>query len=125
MRDINKRRKPKKGLRIVFFLVIAAIFIAVFMWLWNALIPCIIGWSAINYWQAAGLLILSKLLFGGFGRFGMGGMHQGFHKNPFFEKMHSLSPEERRDYIRRRMQGGPFCDKDKPENPTSTSQTEN
>ena len=25
------------------------------------------GWSTIGYWQAAGLLLLSKILFGGFG----------------------------------------------------------
>jgi hypothetical protein len=34
--------------------------------LWNWLIPAIVGWHAINFWQAVGILLLSKILFGGF-----------------------------------------------------------
>lgn len=41
---------------------------AVVMFLWNAIIPDVTGWKAISFWQAAGLLILFKILFGGFGR---------------------------------------------------------
>lgn len=37
------------------------------MRLWNWLMPEIFGLGAINYWQALGLLILAKILFGGFG----------------------------------------------------------
>lgn len=32
------------------------------MLLWNWLVPGITGWTAINYWQAVGLLVLSRLL---------------------------------------------------------------
>ena len=35
-----------------------ALGVAVTMWLWNALIPEIVGWTSINYWQALGLLLL-------------------------------------------------------------------
>lgn len=45
----------------------AALFGFVIMWLWNALIPDIFGLTMLTYWQAVGILILAKLLFGGFG----------------------------------------------------------
>ena len=37
------------------------------MFLWNWLIPEIFGLTTITFWQAIGLALLSKLLFGGFG----------------------------------------------------------
>lgn len=40
----------------------------VFMLLWNALLPAIFGLKAIGYLQAVGLLVLAKILFGGWGR---------------------------------------------------------
>lgn len=40
------------------------------MLLWNSLLPDIWGWQAITYWQGAGLVILTRLLFGS----------QGYHK---------------------------------------------
>ena len=48
-------------------LVILAIglFVWFFQWLWNILLPDILGVKSINYWQAFGVLILSKILFGG------------------------------------------------------------
>lgn len=45
-----------RGITIVILSIAVAAVIV--MLLWNALIPSIIGWSTINYWQAAGLLIL-------------------------------------------------------------------
>lgn len=104
-------RKPRKFWHGLIFIAAIAAVAAVTMLLWNALIPTIIGWSAINYWQAAGLLILSRLLFGGM----FGGlrhhMHhgrgRGMHGHPFHghlhEKMKGMSFEERREYIRKRM----------------------
>ena len=50
----------------IWFLVVAAGFSAAVMLLWNWLIPAIFGLSAISFWQALGILILSKLLFGSF-----------------------------------------------------------
>lgn len=71
--SINTKRKGKKifiGIAIVilFFLVIALL-----QFLWNKLMPEIFGLKTIDYWQALGLFILSKLLFGrGFGKSGPG-----------------------------------------------------
>ncbi len=61
------RRRMHRVVHTLIFIAVAAAVVAIIMLLWNTLIPSIIGWSAINYWQAAGLFILSKLLLGGFG----------------------------------------------------------
>lgn len=48
--------------------VIAAvvlIFGFVVMWLWNAVMPQVFGVTAITYWQAVILLVLSKIFFHG------------------------------------------------------------
>jgi hypothetical protein len=72
-----------------------AAFACAVMLLWNALLPGIAGLSAINFWQAAGLLVLSRILFGGLG--GMG-WHHG-HKNPFKDKWLNMNDEERKEFI--------------------------
>ena len=41
--------------------------------LWNGIIPDVLGVRPLSYWQAVGLLILSRLLVGGF----RGGSHGG------------------------------------------------
>mgnify|MGYP005991324243 FL=1 len=46
---------------------IAVLFGFVIMWLWNWLMPDIFGLTTITYWQAVGLFILAKFIFGGFG----------------------------------------------------------
>jgi hypothetical protein len=35
------------------------------MWLWNWLLPGLFGIAVIGYWQAFGLVILARILFGG------------------------------------------------------------
>jgi hypothetical protein len=94
---------------VIFLAAIAAI-AAVTMLLWNVLVPAIIGWSAISYWQAAGLLILCRLLFGGmFGGLRHNHMRRhGFgHGHPFrahlHDRMKEMTFEERREYIRKCM----------------------
>lgn len=118
-----ERKMRKLGHALIFLAVVAAA-IVVIMLLWNALIPSIMGWSAINFWQAAGLLILCKLLFGGFGhhwkhhhwkhhhckhhKFGhprFGHDHKEEFKH-FHEAMKGMTRDERRDYIRERMKRG-------------------
>ena len=62
------------------------------MILWNALLPGIFHLPEIGFWQAVGLLILSRLLFSG------GPWHRGGHhpwKNHMREKWEKMSPEER------------------------------
>jgi len=38
--------------------------------LWNWLLPALFGFPAVTFWQALGLLLLCRILFGGFGRHG-------------------------------------------------------
>ncbi|MFC0342830.1 hypothetical protein [Epilithonimonas hispanica] len=61
-------KRNKKKFWLIFPCVIGAmgLFIWFFQWLWNTLLPEILGVKAINYWQAFGILLLSKILFGGF-----------------------------------------------------------
>ena len=84
-----------------------ALGVAVTMWLWNALIPEIVGWKAINHGQSLGLLVLLRLLFGHFGHFGRGGfgrphMSRREHRR-LHEAMRGMSHSEKREFIRRRM----------------------
>ncbi|MTI30227.1 hypothetical protein [Xanthovirga aplysinae] len=67
-----RTKKPTTMIACVLLGIVAAIGFAVLfgfivMWLWNALMPELFGLKEINYWQAVGILILFKILFGGFG----------------------------------------------------------
>lgn len=71
----NGKSKGKRFISVAFKVFFGFIAIVVFafligygvMLLWNWLIPDIFGGTIITYWQAVGLLILAKVLFGGFG----------------------------------------------------------
>jgi hypothetical protein len=91
---------------ILITLAMLAVFGLGVMLLWNALLPGIFGLSGINYWQAAGLLLLSRILFGGFGPGPfMTHLRQGRderlfrHGNPLREKWMNMTDEERRAFI--------------------------
>jgi hypothetical protein len=85
---------------VLLFITMPAAAAAVVMLLWNALIPAIVGWGSVTYWQALGLIILCRLLFGGMPRGGHRG-HGGIAR--LKEKLHGMSREERRELILRRM----------------------
>ncbi len=92
-----------KGLAFVVFapLLVAALS-AVVMLLWNALIPSLFAGPVVTFWQAAGLLILCRLLFGGF-RPRHGGHHHWRHR-AWRSRWYRMSPDERerfRDGFRR------------------------
>ena len=55
--------------------VLVAVVGLVVMGLWNWLMPALFGWTEIGFWQAVALLILSKILFGGFRSPWGSGMH--------------------------------------------------
>lgn len=116
-------RRKHRVFGIFIFLAVAAGLAAVVMLLWNAIIPAVIGWTAIGYWQALGLMVLCRILFGGFGKRGghpfmnkMREMNKDEHRK-FHEKLRTMSKDERRDFIRQRMMGG-FPFEDKPEEKT-------
>src|SRR5207237_8873958 len=50
------------------------------MHLWNWLLPPLFGWRQITFWQALGLLLLCRILFGGLGV-------RGSHRSDMRSKM--------------------------------------
>jgi hypothetical protein len=52
---------------LVFICLFALGFGFVVKWLWNTLLPALFDFPEITFWQAFGLVILAKLLFGSFG----------------------------------------------------------
>ncbi|MEM1135868.1 MAG: hypothetical protein AAGI07_08500 [Bacteroidota bacterium] len=62
------------------------------MALWNLILPEVLGVKFITYWQALGLLLLSRILFGGF-RFGAWG--NPYKSNYRKRKWMKMSDEER------------------------------
>ena len=89
-------RWVKRGLKIgVIGVVAVAVFGFVVMSLWNWLAPAVFRLRSITFWQALGVLILSKILFGGFrGRPGYGG-HWRRRMN---ERWQQMTPEEREQF---------------------------
>jgi hypothetical protein len=84
-----------------FGMLFFALFTFVVMSLWNWLMPPLFGWHAINFWQALGLLVLSKILFGGF----RGGPHRDWNwRSKMFDRWEKMTPEEREKF-RERMRG--------------------
>ncbi len=63
------------------------------MRLWNWLLPGLFGWKVITFWQALGLLVLCRILFGGFGR--GGGVQRSRMRQRMAERWERMTPEER------------------------------
>ena len=82
------------GFGLIVVLVVAAVG-AVVMLLWNALLPPIFGWREIGLWQALGLLVLTRILVGGFR--GRGGWHWGW-RHRMHERWAQMTPEEREKF---------------------------
>lgn len=67
--------KAMKTLRIIGMVFVGLIFVVLFAlvfgflvkWIWNLLMPELFGLKEITYWQAFGMVVLAKLLFGAFG----------------------------------------------------------
>ena len=92
--------RDKKGYwmrKIPFFIMLGAAAVALFSWivmlLWNAILPVVLGVPVISFWQAAGILVLSKILFSGFKG---GGGYRGRHmRSHWKQKWEGMSEEER------------------------------
>lgn len=81
------------------FVLLAAIAVAalgaVVMILWNWLLPELFGWQAIGFWQAVGLLALSKILLGGL----RGGPGYRMHwRARMMERWEQMTDEEREQF---------------------------
>lgn len=91
--------RRNRFLRILKVAVIAVIAVTVVtfvvMSLWNILMPSIFAVRTISFWQALGLLVLSKILFGGF-RPGMRGGPRW--RKRMMERWEQMTPEERQKF---------------------------
>lgn len=93
----------------IMFLLLFCAFVLLFgfvvMWLWNWLMPVLFHLTTINYYQAVGLLALSRLLFYPFSKHGMhrhrrcGHQYSGMEwKNRWHEKMQNMTAEEKEEF---------------------------
>ena len=86
---------------VVLVIVIASVVGFVVMHLWNWLMPTVFGLKPITYLQALGLLLLSKILLGGFHKHGHGGGRwrgRGEWKRHMEERWGQMTPEEREKF---------------------------
>ncbi len=106
-----KRAKQRKVWHLFAGIVFFGLAIAVVMLLWNAIIPGLTGWGTLGYLQAAGLFLLTRILFGGHGPGHWHSRwhgHHDWHNHPGMDedmkkKMKCMSWDEKREYIRKRM----------------------
>jgi|SRR5436309_1462089 hypothetical protein len=91
-----------KALKIVLLVALAVVALSfVVMNLWNWLLPGLFGWRVIGFWEALGLLVLSRIFFGGWrGRPGYG----MYWRHRMAERWEQMTPEER-DKFRQGMRG--------------------
>ena len=84
------KKRIERIIKIAIFAIIGvAVFGTLVMQLWNWLMPGLFGWHAIGFWQALGLLILSRIFFGGFrGPSGIG-------RRRMMNRWEKMTPEER------------------------------
>lgn len=88
------RNRIARGIRIALMVIVALVLFGfVVMGLWNWLMPPIFGLRVITFWQALGLVILSKILFGGFHHGRRGGRKHW--RRRMQERWEKMTPEER------------------------------
>jgi len=84
---------------ILLFIVLAPLVIGLFgfvvMHLWNWLAAGVFGWHSITFWQALGILILARILFGKFAGPGGRGM---YWRRGMMERWEQMTPEEREKF---------------------------
>jgi membrane protein implicated in regulation of membrane protease activity len=94
-----KQFSIKKFFMILGIAILATgVFGFVVMSLWNAILPAVLGVKAITFLQALGILVLSKILFGGFGRGGGFARKRHEWKQQMEQKLAGMTPEEREKF---------------------------
>lgn len=92
----------KHFLKIGFFVALAIAAVgSVTMLLWNFIVPELFNGPVISFWQALGILLLSKILLGGWkkgwGRHYHGGKHH-YWKKKMEERMMNMTEEEKEKF---------------------------
>jgi hypothetical protein len=76
------------------------------MHLWNWLLPSLVGFRQVTFWQALGILALCRILFGGLGIHGSGRSNirrrmEERCKDRMEERCKNMTPEERERFRQR------------------------
>lgn len=69
-------------LAVVGFAALVLLFGLAIMWLWNTIASPVFGLGVLTYWQAVGLAVLARLLFGA----GRGWHHRGYRHWRYYKK---------------------------------------
>ena len=80
--------------------ILLSLVACVLMSLWNWLVPDLFKGPKINFWQACGLFIMSKILFGGLGnKLGnkLSQHKKQYWRKKFAAKMTQMTPEQREE----------------------------
>ena len=108
-----KRHWMRKGLTFALIaIVVIGLFSFVVMTLWNCLMPALFGRPVITFWQALGLLALSRILFGGFR--GRRGPAQWHWRRRIMERWEQMTPEEREKFRQGLKSCGPVAPSTQP-----------
>jgi len=94
-----RNRKFSKGKKFIFFLPVVALIATalgfIVMYLWNWILPEVTHAGRLNFWQALGLLVLCRLLFGNFNKGGGGNNRFRGKAMGMRSKWQSMNEEER------------------------------
>lgn len=95
----NDKFRKFHPVKILFFITVFIAFVAaatwVVMFLWNTILVEVTTVKPLNFWQAGGLLLLAKILFGGFG--GGRGKWKNANGKEWKDKWMNMSDEERQE----------------------------
>ena len=100
----------------LFVLGMVALFALAVYGLWNGVLTEVVSAKTITYWQALGIFVLARILFGGFPGWRGGPFGPPWRSRRMMERWQSLTPEQRekmREEMRRRFGDWPrppWCD---------------
>ena len=92
MKARYKRRRF--GFFPIAILMAVAAFTGMVYWLWNHVLVAVVPVKPVTFWQAMGLLALSRILFGSF-KFGPGGGYSHEARERWREKWKQMNDDER------------------------------
>ncbi len=90
--------KRKRFLFIPIFITGLFVLSAVVMLLWNAILPKVSGLLALSYWQAMGILVLSRILFGSVRFIGRHSHRHSYMHPSFRNRFMEMNDEEREQF---------------------------
>jgi hypothetical protein len=95
------RFRAKYPAVLLFILAAIAVLASAVMWLWNLVVPALFaGAHNIDYPHALGLLVLCRILFGGFRG------HRGGWRRGHWRRWAAMTPQEREQILK---QGSSHC----------------